>query len=406
MTAPARAPLAGIRILAIEQFGAGPFATLLLTDLGADVIKIEDPSTGGDVGRSVPPGATDGHSLYFETFNRGKRSLALDLKNPAGRSVFERLVAGADAVFNNLRGDLPDRLGLTYTALGAINPRIVCVSLSAYGRTGSRCTEPGYDALIQAEAGWAALTGEPGGPPARSGLPLVDYAAGLAAALGLVAGILDARQTGHGRDVDTSLYDVALALLTYPATWQRTLGIETHRQPLSAHPSIVPFQFFATADGYLAVACAKEKFFQELVTRMGLAELASDPRFATFASRHDHRNELLAILAAEFARRPTSEWLARLRGAVPCAPIRSFAEALNASELMERGMAADYDHPVFGEVRAIGSPFHVSGYHPVYAPAPALGADQRAVLRQAGYDDAEIAVLAASGAFGTSPVTR
>ncbi len=402
MTAPSHAPLAGIRILAIEQFGAGPFATLLLADLGAEIIKIEDPATGGDVGRSIPPGAHAGQSLYFETFNRGKRSIVLDLKNPAGRSVFERLVASADAVFNNLRGDLPERLGLTYASLSVVNPRIVCVSLSAYGRNTSRCTEPGYDALVQAEAGWAALTGEPGGPPARSGLPLADYAAGLTAALGLVTGIFDARRTGQGRDIDTSLYDVALALLTYPATWYRTLGIETHRQPLSAHPSIVPFQFFATADGFIAVACAKKKFFQELVVRMGLPELARDARFATFAGRAAHREELLAILGDEFAQRPTAEWLTLLRGAVPCSPVRSFAEALDAAELQEHDMAADYEHPVFGTVRAVGSPLHVNGYHPSYAPAPPLGGDLWSVLSEAGFDEEEITRLGAAGAFGAS----
>src|SRR4051794_16592150 len=204
-------PLAGLRIVAIEQFGAGPFGTLLLADLGAEVIKIEDPVAGGDVGRSVPPGAIDGSSLYFEAFNRGKRSIALDLTNEAGKEVFTRLVATADAVYNNLRGDLPQRLGLTYCTLSEVNPGIVCVSLSSYGREGPRQAEPGYDALVQAEAGWASLTGEPDAPPARSGLPLADYAAGLTAACGLLAGVLDARQSGRGRDVDASLFDTALA---------------------------------------------------------------------------------------------------------------------------------------------------------------------------------------------------
>src|SRR5215210_513311 len=223
------APLTGLRIVAVEQFGAGPFGTLLLTDLGAEVIKIEDPAAGGDVGRTVPPGAADGSSLYFEAFNRGKRSIALDLTSPAGREVFDRLVATADAVYNNLRGDLPDRLGLTYAAISEVNPEIVCVSLSAYGRDDPRRAEPGYDALVQAEAGWASLTGEPNGPPARSGLPMADYAAGLIAACGLLAGIVDARRTGRGRDLDTSLFDTALAMLSYQATWWLSAGIETRR---------------------------------------------------------------------------------------------------------------------------------------------------------------------------------
>ena len=221
---------------------------------------------------------------------------------PRGREVFSRLVATADAVYNNLRGDLPDKLGLTYAALSEINPAIVCVSLSAYGREDPRRAEPGYDALVQAEAGWASLTGEPSGPPARSGLPMADYAAGLVAACGLLAGIVDARRTGRGRDLDTSLFDTALAMLSYQATWWLSAGIETRRLPSSAHPSIVPFQFFATADGYIAIACAKEKFFQSLIQVIGMAELAEDPRFGSFAARHQHRADLTRLLARAIAR--------------------------------------------------------------------------------------------------------
>jgi crotonobetainyl-CoA:carnitine CoA-transferase CaiB-like acyl-CoA transferase len=169
-----RAPLQGVRILALEQFGAGPFGTLFLADMGAEIIKIEDPAAGGDVGRYVPPAQHNRDSLYFEAFNRGKRSLALDLRNPAGRRVFHELVGRSHGVFTNLRGDLPDALGLTYEKLSPINPAIVCVSLSAYGRHGERATWPGYDALVQAEAGWASLTGDPDDPPTKSGLSLVD----------------------------------------------------------------------------------------------------------------------------------------------------------------------------------------------------------------------------------------
>ena len=394
------APLAGLRVIAVEQFGAGPFGTLLLADLGAEVIKIEDPAAGGDVGRRVPPGAEDGSSLYFEAFNRGKRSIALDLTNPAGREVLLRLVASADGIYNNLRGDLPERLGLTYATLGEVNPAIVCVSLSAYGRDGSRKAEPGYDALVQAEAGWASLTGEPGAPPARSGLPLADYATGLVAACGMLAGVLDARRTGRGRDVDTSLFDTALAMLSYQAAWWLSAGVETRRLPLSAHPSIVPFQFFATADGYIAVACAKEKFFLTLVAAIDLPQLAEDARFATFASRHEHRETLLAILQERFREAATEVWLNRLRGRVPCAPVRDLADALDVEELAERAMLAAYEHPVLGAVRAVGMPLHVSGYHPAYGPSPDLGADTAVLLHDLGLDDAEIARLGQAGAFG------
>jgi crotonobetainyl-CoA:carnitine CoA-transferase CaiB-like acyl-CoA transferase len=396
------APLTGLRIVAVEQFGAGPFGSLLLADLGAEVIKIEDPASGGDVGRNVPPGASDGSSLYFEAFNRGKRSLALDLTSFAGREVFSRLIATADAVYSNLRGDLPERLGLTYAALSEANPAIVCVSLSAYGREDPRRAEPGYDALVQAEAGWARLTGEPSGPPARSGLPMADYAAGLVASCGLLAGIVDARRTGRGRDLDTSLFDTALAMLSYQATWWLSAEIETRRLPFSAHPSIVPFQFFATADGYIAVACAKEKFFQALVQTIGMPELREDPRFGTFAARHQHRDDLVQFLSERFGEKTTDEWLDRLRGQVPCAPVRELSDALDVEALQGRGMLASYEHPGLGPVRSVGLPLRVSGFSPNYRASPALGADAADLLAEFGYDEAEVTRLADAGAFGAS----
>ena len=394
------APLTGLRIVAIEQFGAGPFGTLLLADLGAEVIKIEDPATGGDVGRSVPPGAENGSSLYFEAFNRGKRSIALDLTSPAGREVFSRLVVTADAVYNNLRGELPDRLGLTYTALGEINPAIVCVSLSAYGRENARRAEPGYDALVQAEAGWASLTGEPACPPARSGLPMADYAAGLVAACGLLAGIVDARRTGRGRDLDTSLFDTALAMLSYQATWWLSAGIETRRLPFSAHPSIVPFQFFATADGYIAVACAKEKFFQALSQAIDMPELADDARFGTFAARHQHRDDLVQLLSRRFRERTTAVWLDRLHGRVPCAPVRDLPDALEMEGLRQRDMLASYEHSLLGTVNSVGLPLRVSAFSPRYRASPALGADTADLLAELDFDEVDMARLRDGGAFG------
>jgi crotonobetainyl-CoA:carnitine CoA-transferase CaiB-like acyl-CoA transferase len=393
-------PLAGLRVVAVEQYGAAPFGSLYLADLGAEVIKVEDPGTGGDVSRYIPPGQAGQESLFFEAFNRGKRSIELDLKNPAGRAVFERLVAEADAVLSNLRGDQPARLRMTYEHLSRVNPRIVCVALTGYGRTGPAATLPGYDALIQAEAGWAALTGDPDGPPTKSGLSLADYIAGLTASLGLLAGVLEARATGRGRDLDTNLYDSALAMLSYPATWYLSSGFRTTRLPLSAHPSVIPFQFFRTADGYLAVACPKEKFFTALVGAMDLPEVAGDPRFSTFAARSDHRAELLGVLEARFLERTTAAWLERLRGAVPIAPVRSMEEALDVGELERRGMLAVYDHPAFGTVRSVGLPIDVAGYEPSYRRGPQPGEDTAPLLARLGYTDEEVAELARAGAFG------
>jgi crotonobetainyl-CoA:carnitine CoA-transferase CaiB-like acyl-CoA transferase len=372
--------LTSVRIIAVEQFGAGPFGTLQLADLGADVIKVEDRRSGGDVGRYVPPGQNGQDSLFFETFNRNKRSIALDLGDPEDRAVFKELVRSADAVFSNLRGDLPERLGLTYEALQGLNPAVVCIALTGYGRSGDRASWPGYDALVQAEAGWAALTGHPDDPPTKSGLSLADYVAGLSAAIGLLAGVVSARATGRGCDVDVSLYDSALAMLTYPATWLLSTAITTERQAMSAHPSIVPFQFFATADGHVAVACAKQHFFERLVGAIGLDELASDPRFVDFDARRRNRAPLVAALAERFAERSTAEWLGLLRGSVPIAPVRSLAEAADPAELVERGMLAEYEHPRLGLVRAIGTPFRVSNSTPSYRPAPELDGDRGDIL--------------------------
>lgn len=397
---PRPAPLAGVRVVAVEQYGAGPFGTMYLADLGAEIIKVEDPGTGGDVSRYIPPGRHGTDSLFFEAFNRGKRSIALDLKSSAGRSVFERLVASADAVFSNLRGDQPERLGLTYATLGRINPAIVCVALTGYGRHGPAAVLPGYDALIQAESGWAALTGAPDGPPTKSGLSLADYIAGLTAALGLTVALFDARRTGVGRDVDTNLYDSALAMLSYPATWFLSSGFASERQPMSGHPSVVPFQFFATADGHIAVATPKEKFFRVLVERMGRSDLASDPRFVDFEARREHRVALLEILSTRFAEETTASWLERLRGRIPIAPVRSLEEALDPDALRDRGMLAEYSHPSFGTVRSVGLPLTMDGYTPGYAPGPGLGADGDELLLALGLTDREIEALAEAGAFG------
>ncbi|TMD19858.1 MAG: CoA transferase [Chloroflexi bacterium] len=397
MAAP---PLNGVRIIAVEQFGAGPFGTLHLADLGADVIRLEDPSTGGDVSRYVSPGQQGTDSLYFDSFNRGKRSILLDLKQPAGQEVLQRLVRDAHALYANLRGDVVKELGLTYATLGRINPAIVCVSLSAYGRDGNRSSEPGYDPLIQAEAGWAALTGDPDGPPVKSGLSLADYAGGVMAALGLMAAVFDAQRTGEGRDVDVSLYDVALAFHNYRATWYLTAGVPGERTPDSSHPSIVPFQFFATADGHVAVACAKEKFFRALVEAMALPALATDPRFSSFEARRKNRDALVAILAAEFRRQPAAHWIKLLRGQVPIASVRSMEAALDREELRERAMLASYRHAALGELTTVGLPITMGGFAPTYRPAPRLDGDRTAILSEAGYQPDEIDGLRSRGAFG------
>jgi crotonobetainyl-CoA:carnitine CoA-transferase CaiB-like acyl-CoA transferase len=395
-------PLHDLRIIALEQYGAGPFGTMQLADLGAEVIKIEDPHTAGDVGRYVPPFQEGEDSLFFETFNRNKRSLSLDVANPAGREVFEDLVRVSDAVWSNLRGDVPERLRITYRDLSTINPRIVCSSLSAFGMTGPRKGEPGYDYVLQGIAGWMSLTGEPGGPPAKSGLSLVDYIGGLVAALALVVGVHAARRDGRGMDCDVSLFDAAISMLTYPAVWHLNGGFTPERLARSAHPSVVPFGNFPTADGWIVLACAKEKFFLRLAEAIGKPQLARDPRFTDFEARDRNRESLVAIIDEALATRPTAEWLKILGEAgVPCGPVNTVEQALADPQTEARGLIVTTEHPRFGRVRQPGSAVRMGDEPAAHRRAPLRGEDEGYVLRDVlGYGDDRIEALRAAGALG------
>ncbi len=397
-------PLADVRIISLEQYGAGPFGSVHLADLGADVIKIEEPSTGGDVGRYVPPYTEGEDSLFFETFNRNKRSLSLDVRTPAGRAVFEDLVRGADAVYSNLRGDVPEALAIRYEDLKHLNPAIVCCSLTGFGMTGPRANEPGYDYVLQGLAGWMSITGEPGGPPTKSGLSLVDFSGGLVAAIALLAGLHAARRDGVGMDCDISLYDTAISLLTYPGTWHLNAGFEPVRTHHSAHPSLVPFQAFEAKDGWLVVGCAKEKFWQALVQSLERPDLAADPRFATFADRQRHADVLVPVLEECFRHRTVEECLTPLYAArVPCGPINDVGGALREPHTRARGLVVEAPHPRYGSVKTLASPVRV-GTEPVdYRRAPTRNEDFAAVVAELGYDEATVARLVAEGAFGAGP---
>jgi crotonobetainyl-CoA:carnitine CoA-transferase CaiB-like acyl-CoA transferase len=400
-----RPMLQGLRIVSVSQFGAGPFGTQLLADLGAEVIKIEDPAVGGDVARHVGPYAADGDSLYFQSFNRGKKSLALDLKHPDGQAVLHDLVRVSHAVYNNLRGDLPAKLGLTYAALGPVNPAIVCCSLSGFGATGPRTAEPAFDYLIQGYAGWMAVTGEPDGPPGKCGVSVVDFAGGYASMAALLAGLWDAQRTGVGRDLDISLLDTAVSMLSYLAIWALNRDWPAERVADSGHQSLVPAQNFRTRDGWIVVFCNKEKFWLALVDALEAPELGRDARFATFADRLAHKPVLLPLLEARFAERTTADWLARLRGRVPCAPVNTIAEALADEQVQARGMIVEVDHPTFGRLREVASPVRADGWRP--APAPRLGQHSDEILGGLlGYDAARIAALRACGALGSPAGSR
>jgi crotonobetainyl-CoA:carnitine CoA-transferase CaiB-like acyl-CoA transferase len=396
-------PLADVRVLSVEQFGAGPWATLQLADLGADVIKVEDPAAGGDVGRYVPPFHEGEDSLFFETFNRNKRSISLDLRAPSGRHVFNDLVAVVDVVFSNLRGDQPARLGLTYEALKPFNPGIVCCSLSGFGMSGPRSAEGGYDYVMQGLAGWMSLTGEPAGPPTKSGLSLVDLSGGYVAAIAIMAGLWRARREGAGCDCDISLFETALAELCYVGTWTASRDYEPPRRASSAHPSIVPFQNFATADGWLVVACPKEKFWLALCRLLDHPELAGDPRFSDFAGRDRHRDELLPVLEEAFLERTTDEWLLALgESGIPSGPVNLVADALEDPQAVARNAVVGFDHPRLGRVRELATPLRVGEELRPVGAAPQRGEHTDEVLTElCGYSQEQIERLRVDAAFGT-----
>jgi len=396
-----RPPLDGVRILAVSQFGAGPFGTQVLADLGAEIIKIEDPGVGGDSARYVPPYQHEQDSLYFQSFNRGKKSVTLNLQHPAGRAVLHDLVKVSDAVFNNVRGDLPARLGLTYAELKTVNPRIVCCSVSGFGATGPRASEPGFDYLIQGYAGYMGITGEPDGPPGKCGVSVIDFAGGYAGMVGLMVGLFDAQRTGIGRDVDVSLLDTAVSMLSYFAIWTLNRDWQPERVADSGHQTLVPAQNFPTRDGWIVIFCNKEKFWQALIERMELPELGQDPRFAGFAERLAHKAELVAILKSRFAEKTTAEWLGRLRGQVPCAPVNTVAEALEDEQVRARNMILEVEHPYFGRIREVASPIRTEGEIRQPAPAPALGEHTEEILGGVlGYGSQTIARLRADGVIG------
>jgi len=391
-------PLQGLKVISIEQYGAGPFGTMFLADFGADVIKIENHEIGGEMGRHVVPYSDpDGDSLFYQTFSCNKRCLALNLKHAGGREVLTRLVRSADAVINNLRGDLPSALGLDYAALGPINPRIVCVHLSAYGRTGERAAWPGLDYVVQAEAGYMSMTGEPDSIPTRFGLSIVDYMAGQTAALALLSGVIGARRTGRGHDYDASLYDVAMCNLSYPATWHLTEGFEPKRVARSGHPSLVPSELYRTADSWIFIMTNKANFWPRLCRAMERLEWIDDPRMNNFKTRYENRAEVVRLLEETFMTRTTAEWLERLRGQLPCAPIHDVKSALASDFAAKQRIVQRVPHARRGSVSMVRQPVLMDGEVMERREAPALGADTEDVLRELGYSKTEVEALEADG---------
>ncbi len=396
-------PLSGVRILSVEQYGAGPFGTQFLVEMGAEVIKIEPPDGLGDVSRGVGPHfhptlPKSSSSFFYQSLNAGKKSITLNLNDPEGLAVFHELCRTAHGVASNLRGDVPGRLGLTYAQLREFNPAIVCAHLTGYGREGERADWPGYDYLMQAEAGYFSLTGEPDSPPARMGLSMVDYMTGVVMSLGLVSALLSARSTRVGCDVDVSLFDVAFYNLNYVAAWMMNAGAETSRQPRSAHPALTPCQLFATGDGWIYLMCNKEKFWVNLCKLTGRDDLLLREEFKGYPARLANRELLTRELEETLQTRTTAEWMTRFGGAVPASPVLTVSEAVDNPYARTRGMLEDL--PVEGAqpLRMLRGPLRTSLGRPQLTQAPALGANTDDVLLSAGIAAARIAQLRSRGA--------
>jgi crotonobetainyl-CoA:carnitine CoA-transferase CaiB-like acyl-CoA transferase len=394
-------PLAGVRVLSFDQYGAGPYCTMIMAEMGADVIKIENPSTGGDYARDTGPYFLGPHdSLFYQSLNLSKRSLTLDLKHAQGREILHKLVAQADCLVGNMRGNQPAKLGLDYESLKAINPKIVCGHISAYGRDTSRVDWPGYDFLMQAEAGFMSMTGEPDGPPVRLGVSMVDFMTGTMMAYAVTAAVLACKTTDSpGRDVDLSLMDLALHQLTYPGMWYLNEGLVTKQVPRGAHASVTPSQLQKTKDGWIFVMAQNPKFWDLMLDGLGRADLGKDPRFGDMPSRLKNREALTKILDDAFSTKTTNEWIALFKGKLPVGPVYGIDQALDNPYLAETQMIQNVPHPDRPNMRALANPVKLDGQRVASTHAPKLGQDTDAILRGLGYGEADIAALKAAKAI-------
>jgi crotonobetainyl-CoA:carnitine CoA-transferase CaiB-like acyl-CoA transferase len=388
--------LEGIVVLDTTQVMAGPYCAMLLADMGARVIKVEPPD--GDSTR-VMAGARGNDSAAFNAVNRGKLGVVLDLTNDKGRAVFTQLARTADILVENYRPGVMARLGLDYARLSAENPRLVYASISGHGQTGPWAQKGGFDLIAQGLSGIMSVTGTPGGPPVKAGLPLTDLGAGLFAAIGILGALHHRASSGRGQHVDTSLVDAGLAM----SVWEVADYVTTGQVPGpigSAHRLTAPYQAFACADGYITVGAANDRNFVKLTTALGHPEWAADARFTTNTVRVRNRVELAALIDAVTATAPRATWLERLDAmGIPCGPILNYEEALTTPQAIAREMTTEVDHPILGRLRTMGTPIKMSET-PLdpHRRAPMLGEHTDHVLASAGYSDDEIEQLRYAGA--------
>jgi len=397
---PTAAALAGIRVLDVTQVMAGPFCAMLLADLGADVIKIEPPA--GDSTRQMPRGV-GADSPSFNAVNRGKRSAVVNLKSAAGRDIFHRLARSTDILIENYRPGVMDGFGLGYAPLAETNPRIIYASISGYGQTGPQRAKGGFDLIAQGVSGIMSVTGEPGGPPMKAGVPLTDLSAGLFALVGILAALEARHRTGRGQHIDASLVDAGVALSLWEAT-EYFSGGGIPAPMGSAHRMNAPYQAVRCADGYITIGAANERLFRRLCDVLGHPEWTRLPDFADNASRVRNHDALADRIETITAERPRDYWLQLLEeNDIPCGPINNYEQVFSDPQILAREMVVDVDHPTLGHLKALGSPLKLSGTPvDVRRRAPLLGEHTVEVLREAGYSEPEIEELRRSMAVGSA----
>ncbi len=395
-------PLSGIRVIELAHIMAGPVCGLMLGDMGADVVKVER-LPGGDGSRAFLPPDVRGESAAFMMLNRGKRGLALDLRSEGGRTLVRRLVSSADVIIENFRTGTMERMGLGYSELSTLNPRLVYCQITGYGRTGPLSHQGGFDLIAQGYSGLMSVTGEgPGRAPVKVGAPVTDITAGILAAFGVVSALFERERTGKGQRVDTSLFEAGITQ-TY---WQSAIALATGASPGplgSAHPLAAPYQAFPTIDGWINVGASNEATWIGLTEALNVSELREDERFRTNARRMENLDELVRVLAPNFLDRTTDSWLERLEDAgVPAGPVASVGEMLEHPQTRARDMVIEVEHKEIGTVRSLGTPLKMSGSDPEAAQgkrpgAPTLGQHTREVLLEVGLRDVEVDRLMAAG---------
>lgn len=392
-------PLEGIRVLDVSRVLTGPFCSMILGDLGAEIIKIEIPG-GGDDTRHWGPPFIAGESAYFLSVNRNKKSLTLNLSTEQGKSIFHELAAKCDVLVENFRPGVSEKLQVDYSTLAKINPRLIYCSITSFGQSGEYEGRPLYDIVVQGMGGLMGITGEPDRPPVRIGVALSDIGAGMYAAIAILAAIIARQRTGKGQSLDISLLDSTISWMTYMAAHYFATGRNPEKMG-SAHPSIVPYQCFETRDGeFITVAIGNDKLFREFCKAIGMEKMADDPKFATNPNRVAHRNELIPILEKLFQEKNRREWLEILTDAkLPAGPVYSMEEIFSDPQVLQRQMLVKIQHPKAGEISQIGIPMKFSDTRPeIRSPPPVLGEHTAEILsKMLGYDKQRIAELREKG---------